>query len=183
MSNIIDGPNIILREGLTDEAYARMLTWFTDLEVMQYSWFGGKIKDVLNFKTTQEIKGFCGELIDGKFFLIFYRPENKLIGYVALSEFSKDKCEFGIYIGEKEYWERGIGSETTRLMVNYAFSRLGLSKVVLSTSEFHARAIGLYQKIGFKQTKIKPRARTIFYKGEWVKSDTVIMEIAKDGEY
>jgi len=37
-------------------------------------------------------------------FFEIYRKENmEFIGYAVLSDFSKTKCEFGIFIGEKEY--------------------------------------------------------------------------------
>jgi len=57
----------------------------------------------------------------------------------------------GIMIGEKKHWDKGYGTEATRLMVNYAFNTLNLKRVELSVFEFNERAIKCYLKAGFKE--------------------------------
>ena len=69
--------------------------------------------------------------------------------------------------------------EVSRLVLKYAFEDLAMEKVVLSTSEFHQGAIRLYEKIGFRKSKIISNDRTIFHNGKWVLSGTLEMEIKK----
>lgn len=59
-------------------------------------------------------------------------------------------AEFGILIGEKEYWGRGFGTETTRLMLDYGFSVIGVHNIMLDTYSYNERAIKAYTHAGFR---------------------------------
>lgn len=168
------GEKIYLKEGLAEENYPRLLEWFHDLEIMGYI---GWVKKGLALKDVLELKAYIAELEDGIIFGI-YDYADKFIGYTSLSDFvGKEECEFGIFILDKNYWGKGIGLEITNLMLDYAFNDLQMEKVILTTSEFHENAIKLYEKAGFKKTKLIPNDRTIFHNGEWVLSGTVEMKI------
>src|SRR5258708_32641678 len=56
----------------------------------------------------------------------------------------------GIMIGDKRFWGKGVGEETTRLMVEYAFHRLNLHRVGLVVFEEHESAVKCYQNVGFE---------------------------------
>lgn len=58
-------------------------------------------------------------------------------------------AELGIVLGEKDCWGQGYGPEALRLLLRYAFSDLGLSRVVLHVHKDNIRAIRAYQKVGF----------------------------------
>jgi RimJ/RimL family protein N-acetyltransferase len=57
--------------------------------------------------------------------------------------------EFRVLIGEKEYWGKGYGTETTQLMVAYGFEILNLHKVWLGVNSDHVGAIRTYERAGF----------------------------------
>ncbi|MCI5713382.1 MAG: UDP-4-amino-4,6-dideoxy-N-acetyl-beta-L-altrosamine N-acetyltransferase [Lachnospiraceae bacterium] len=86
-------------------------------------------------------------------FIIYTKAERKAIGSVYLRDINqKDKrAEFGIFIGEKEYWGKGFGNEATKLILNYAFRTLCLHKVMLRVFASNKRAIRSYEKAGFVQ--------------------------------
>jgi RimJ/RimL family protein N-acetyltransferase len=56
---------------------------------------------------------------------------------------------FHITIGEREAWGHGYGGEATALMVDHAFTSLGLHRVALSVFAFNERAIRAYRRVGF----------------------------------
>jgi RimJ/RimL family protein N-acetyltransferase len=58
---------------------------------------------------------------------------------------------FGITIGAKDEWGKGYGTETTVLMVRYAFETLNLNRVWLHVFEYNQRGLRTYDKIGFKR--------------------------------
>jgi RimJ/RimL family protein N-acetyltransferase len=60
-------------------------------------------------------------------------------------------AEIGINIGNKSYWNKGFGTESTILLVAFAFHILNLTNVMLRVLECNPRAIHIYEKIGFKQ--------------------------------
>lgn len=168
---------IYLKEELREENYPLLLEWFHDLDIMKYI---GWVKRGLALKDIQDLKSFIAELENGIIFGI-YSKDDKFIGYTSLSDFKgKEECEFGIFILDKNYWGQGIGEDVTRLMLEHGFDELKMEKIILSTSEFHAKAIALYEKAGFKKTKLIPNDRTIFHNNEWLLSGTVEMEIGRD---
>jgi diamine N-acetyltransferase len=81
-------------------------------------------------------------------------------------------AEFGIMIGEPAARGRGYGTEATRLMLDYAFTALGLHNVMLRVLEFNVAGIRAYEKAGFRE--IGRRTRCQFAAGQYW--DLVYME-------
>jgi len=60
-------------------------------------------------------------------------------------------AEFGIMIGEPSARGKGYGTETARLMLDYAFTVLGLRNVTLRTAEFNFAGRRAYEKAGYRE--------------------------------
>lgn len=60
-------------------------------------------------------------------------------------------AEFGILIGEPEARGKGYGTETARLMLDYAFTALGLHSVMLRVYEFNLSGRRAYTKAGYRE--------------------------------
>ena len=58
---------------------------------------------------------------------------------------------FGMMIGEADCRGRGYGTETARLMLDYAFTALGLHSVHLDVDEFNLAGRRAYEKAGFRE--------------------------------
>jgi RimJ/RimL family protein N-acetyltransferase len=61
------------------------------------------------------------------------------------------KAELGIAIGEKDCWGKGYATEVCRLLLDYAFSGLGLNSVMLNAYADNPGALKAYQHAGFKE--------------------------------
>ena len=98
-------------------------------------------------------------------FTIYERSALRPIGTVALMnvDYRNRRAEFGIGIGEPGYRNKGYGTETTRLMLGYAFDTVGLHSVMLGVFEFNRMAMRAYQKAGFKE--IGRRRQSYFANG------------------
>lgn len=59
-------------------------------------------------------------------------------------------AEYAIVLGEPDCRGRGFGTEATRLMLDYAFSGLGLRNVMLVVAAFNHAGIRAYEKAGFR---------------------------------
>lgn len=57
--------------------------------------------------------------------------------------------EFRIFLGDKRFWNRGIGTECTKLMVSYGFEKLNLNRVWLGVNSENTGAVRAYEKAGF----------------------------------
>ena len=58
-------------------------------------------------------------------------------------------AEFGIFIGDKTFWNDGYGTEATRLMLKHGFETLNLNRIGLDVFETNLRAVHVYEKVGF----------------------------------
>lgn len=86
-------------------------------------------------------------------FVIYERTSMQAIGTVGLRDVDlrPGTAEFAIVIGEADYRGRGLGTEATRLTLDYAFSDLGLHNVMLRVMAFNHAAIRMYGKVGFRE--------------------------------
>lgn len=86
-------------------------------------------------------------------FTIYELSTLRPIGTTALINLDhrNRKAEFGIEIGEPDGRNKGYGTETTRLMLDYAFNVVGLHNVMLRVFEFNRGAARAYEKAGFKE--------------------------------
>ncbi len=86
-------------------------------------------------------------------FAICKLSNNEHIGNVGLGKINyiSRHCMFNIFIADNSYKSKGIGTEATKLILEFAFNRLNMNKVYLQTSERFIEANKMYQKIGFKK--------------------------------
>jgi RimJ/RimL family protein N-acetyltransferase len=85
-------------------------------------------------------------------FAIVEKDTNKCIGNCGLHLINNvyRHATFGIFIGEKTFWNQGIGSEATCLLLDFAFNILNLNSINLDVLAYNHRAIRSYEKVGFK---------------------------------
>ncbi|WP_438313104.1 GNAT family N-acetyltransferase [Sporosarcina sp. FA9] len=77
--------------------------------------------------------------------------ENKLIGYADLAYIKDNSAELGIAIGESTLWGKGIGFESSILMIDYASSHFSITVFNAETHETNIRARRMLERIGFKE--------------------------------
>ena len=125
--------------------YAR---WRNDFTVART--FGGAPRahtlDALT-ATYDEHKGFEYE------FTVYERATWRPVGrtYLVDVDWRGRTAGFGIVIGEADARGRGYGTEATRLMLDYAFTALGLHSVMLTTDSYNLAGQAAYRKAGFKE--------------------------------
>ncbi|MEP6895720.1 MAG: GNAT family protein [Chloroflexota bacterium] len=56
----------------------------------------------------------------------------------------------GIFIGDRENWGKGYGTDAMQVLLRYAFTELNLWRVSLGVFEYNQRAIRSYEKAGFQ---------------------------------
>ena len=70
-------------------------------------------------------------------------------------------AEFGILIGAKDCWNKGYGTETARLLLDYGFTVLGLRNIMRRTLSFNPRAIRADSRAGYREFGRRHNARTL----------------------
>jgi RimJ/RimL family protein N-acetyltransferase len=107
-------------------------------------------------------------------FAIYEHATMRLIGFITLRDIDywRRTAEIGIMIGEQDCWGKGYGTETLYLVLDYAFSVLGLHNVMLSTAGYNERALRTYRRVGFREIG---RRREVYSIGNKF-YDTVFMD-------
>lgn len=90
---------------------------------------------------------------DGIDFVVYDRATWRPIGTVSLFhiDYRNGSADFGILIGEGDMRGQGYGTEATRLMLDYAFTALGLRNVGLTVAEWNVAGQRAYARAGFKE--------------------------------
>ncbi len=107
--------------------------------------------------------------------------DGNLVGTTGLRDidFVSKHAEFGIMIFNKDYWNKGIGTEATKLILKYSFEILGLHRIMLKVFESNTRAFKVYEKCGFK---VEGRERqAVQRKGKF--EDFIVMSILEQEYY
>lgn len=73
------------------------------------------------------------------------------IGTCSLYDFIGNSIQLGIRIGNRDYWNRGYGTEAAFLLVQYAFEVMIVGRVWLKVLPENIRAIRCYEKAGFRK--------------------------------
>lgn len=81
-----------------------------------------------------------------------YGPSNLLVGIISLKniDWLTKNANIGYWIGEK-YWGKGIGTECVGLVIDYAFSILGLEELFAYVYPINKRSIRVLEKNGLKK--------------------------------
>jgi RimJ/RimL family protein N-acetyltransferase len=177
---ILKGKKVILRPIKMSDA-PRFVKWLNDREVYQYlqahdrrltlkkelKWIKQNLKDLAK-------KNFAIETL-----------EHQHIGSVSLDvNKENNRAIFGIFIGDRNYWNRGCGTDAARTIINYGFSTLKLHRVELDVMIYNERAIKVYKRLGFKlEGRLRDRNRYLgkFYdvlrmsilEREWKKKNNI----------
>ena len=119
-----------------------------------------------------------GEREDWLGFALYALPELRPIGIANIRDFGNPHgtAEFGITIGDASDRGQGFGTEATRLLLDYAFTVLGVHNVWLDTPAYNAGAIRAYEKVGFREIGRRRGARTL----AGTRYDVVLMDCIAD---
>ena len=115
-----------------------------------------------------------GERPDWIGFAIYELATLRPIGTTNIRDFTTPQrtAEFGITIGEPTCRGKGYGTEATRLVLDYAFTALGVHNVWLDVVAFNERAIRAYRRAGFREIGRRREA----YRIGPVAHDVVLMD-------
>lgn len=85
-------------------------------------------------------------------------------------------AEFGIVVGAKDFWDRGIGTEATELILHHGFMTLNLNRIMLRVFDINTRAKRVYEKVGFVFEGTMRQAH--YHNGEYV--DVHFMSVLRE---
>ena len=151
-------------------AYAR---WMNQLEVRRGL-------DQLGIATLQSQERWVEENIErgarrepqAVEFTVYDRADSAAVGTAGLLQIAhaNGTAEFAIVIGERR--GEGLGTEATRLVLDFAFNVLQLRNVLLETLEWNVAGLIAYERAGFRRVGVRRGA--VMSRGR--PTDIVIMD-------
>jgi RimJ/RimL family protein N-acetyltransferase len=68
--------------------------------------------------------------------------------YYNINE-AKEEAELGIMIGDRDYWNKGYGTDVVNTLINHVFRETNLERIYLKTLDWNQRAQKCFQNCGF----------------------------------
>lgn len=169
---ILKGKKVILTPRKVSQA-KNYVAWFSDPEVNKY--LGREFND-LNLKKE---KGYLKKAQKEKNQIIWaiYTTSGVHIGSTSLHKIDQQnkKAGWGIVIGNKEYWNQGLCTDSLKTIVRFAFKKLKLNRIELLVFPGNKGGIKCYTRCGFKKEGLKRQA--VFKGGKYY--DEYIMAILR----
>lgn len=99
-------------------------------------------------------------------FALELRETGALVGHVALSVRgeTREQAEIGFTLA-REYHGRGLGFEAARRVLDYAFTKLELHRVVAITDCENERSVALLERLGMRREG--HFIQNVWFKGKW----------------
>jgi diamine N-acetyltransferase len=127
--------------------------WANDPEIRRLT---GEVKPMGEAGAEEFYGRVCGDP-DRVWFLIILKEGDRPIGEAGLLRMfpAWRTTDLSIIIGDKGAWGQGYGTEAILLLLNYAFGHLNFHRVAIGVVDFNERALGFYEKIGFKREGVQ----------------------------
>lgn len=163
------GKNISLRELRTEDASESYYNWMNDPEMNQF------LESRFYPNSMDKIKSFISSVNESSnsvFFAIIDNQSQEHIGNIKLGSINwiHRVGDIGLIIDRKK-WGQGVATEAIELVVNYAFSDLGLHKVIAGAYSDNVGSIHAFEKNKFVIEGV--RKAHAFYKGKY--TDVVLL--------
>ena len=123
--------------------------WQTDPELARLD-----AAPLLNISFTEYLPRYASELRyppPAKYQFAIETLDGKHIGNCIYYDISKSKgeAEVGLMIGNRNYWDKGYGTDATTTLVSHIFDKTTLKRIYLKTLESNQRAQKCFNKCGF----------------------------------
>lgn len=133
--------------------------WSNDIDVAMRT---GDITDMITYNEQKKYLENMNNDSSYAFYIIRLE-DDEVVGIARLMriDFINKKAVMGMFIGEKSNRNGGMGTEATKLLLDFGFNILNLRNVMVETYSFNEPAIRTLKKVGFKE--IGRRRSSIIY--------------------
>jgi aminoglycoside 6'-N-acetyltransferase len=146
-----------------DEDYALMVPWLADQRVLEWVFGRDQVYDLGRVRREWHVPTLVAEAVVPHFIVLDDRPVGYLQlvrvadhneGYQAEDDVARAYA-FDLWIGEPACWGRGIGTAACVQAIE-ALLALGADRVLIDPRVVNARAVHVYEQIGFRTVKVLP---------------------------
>ncbi len=169
------GKKLYLRGIEEEDLEGKYFDWLNDFKVTKYMESGIFPNTV---ERMQEYFKNVGRSNNNVLLAIIDMKTDEHIGNIRLGPINwVHRTSFvGIMIGEKNFWGKGYGTESLKLVMEYAFNRLNLHKISSGINNSNKTSIRAFERAGFK---IECRRKDELYVDDSY-HDALIMGLTKE---
>lgn len=119
--------------------------WRNDTEVFKYT--GTQYSRTITIE--DELKWIKTALSNSSDYRCAIEVDGKYVGNIYLLETSTRIGHYNIFIGDRDYWGKGVAKIASQQIIEIGFTVLKLEKIVLRVRRLNERAFFLYKSLGF----------------------------------
>lgn len=107
--------------------------------------------------------------------------DNRYIGGCGVEkvDWKNSVVTVGIFIGDKDYWGKGYGTDAMKILIRFIFEQMNINKINLHVYSFNERAIKSYKKCGYVKEGVL--RQELYRDGKY--HDIVVMGLLKEEYY
>ncbi|HMQ67455.1 MAG TPA: GNAT family protein [Ignavibacteria bacterium] len=172
----LTGEKIYLSPLTVEDISEEYISWLNDGEVCSEN---SHAVYPNTYESTLAYVGSAGKNRSEIVFAIKWKKNNEHVGNISVQKIDpvNRSAEIAIIIGNKKYWNKGIGSEAYELVIKYGFNTLNLNRISSGQTTSNKGMINVCEKNGMKKEGIL--REVLFKNGKY--ADAVIYSIlAKD---
>jgi RimJ/RimL family protein N-acetyltransferase len=151
MNDILQGGLVRLSAMDADEAGKAFSRWSRDSEFIRF--FNSNAARMASVKQEKQWieKELEEQSVNQYWFSIHKLDDDVLLGETDLyvHNWSARDAFVAIGIGERDFWDKGYGTDAMNVILRYAFTEINMKRVSLGVFEYNPRAIRSYEKTGF----------------------------------
>ncbi|MGG4489968.1 GNAT family N-acetyltransferase [Metabacillus idriensis] len=173
MKPVIAGKKVILRPFNAEEDFPYIEECLKDPVVLKYTGSSDEYdrEEVYRWYKSRN------EQIERLDLAIIDLAQDLLVGEAVLNLYDEKQqsMNFRILIGPRGR-DSGLGTEASRLIIDYVFKNTALKCLTLSVFAFNPRAMKVYEKLGFAAYSVDKNE--LEFEGEWI--DSINMKLTRE---
>lgn len=150
--------------------------WLQDYEVMKTI----NRLDYLRPVSFAEVKGYCETVMQSQndiFLAMYERKDDLFIGTIRIKiDWYTRTADVGILIGNRNYWGKGIATDSIFAVSTYLLNKLGMRKLTAGFMEINGAMRRVFEQLGFRVEGVF--RKTERFEGQYV--DHIYMGCFKD---
>lgn len=137
--------SIYLREVRVTDANKQYYLWLNDPAINQY------LETRYYPQSLEAIKNFINSQQNNQFFAICCNNTDLHIGNIKLNILSEihRRADLSLFIGNKDFWGKGIASEAIEQVTQFGFNQLNLNRIQAGIYHPNIASIKAFEKVGF----------------------------------
>jgi RimJ/RimL family protein N-acetyltransferase len=172
---MLKGEKVLLR-ALRNDDYTYFFKWLNDPAVLQFIGFHLPVSEMKEKKWVEEygLKNNPSEVL----FVIETLTDSVVVGFCVVGKINhKDSiAELTVIIGDMAYWSKGIGKETSNLLIEYAFDQLNLHRLYTGVYSFNVKSLKMLEGVGFQREGCQRQA--VYKNGKYY--DVILFGLLKE---